>query len=102
QGAGQKGSADQASVKHGSSFDPAEIRPGRDLFLLRDTHIRSRITRNNAQYDFLAPPDRERPAPLILGWALRGFRRNVKMELGLGVLASRRMCILLFGRVFSH
>src|SRR5207244_115789 len=60
QGAGQKGSADQASVKHGSSFDQAETRPGRVSTLPRDTHIRSRIIQKNAQYDFLAPPDRER------------------------------------------
>src|SRR5262245_42915005 len=32
QGAGQRGSADQASVKHGSSFDQAETRPRASLF----------------------------------------------------------------------
>jgi hypothetical protein len=34
--------------------------PGRVSSLLRDTHIRSRINLKNAQYDFLASPDRER------------------------------------------
>src|SRR5262249_46595473 len=61
QGAGQKGSADQASVKHGLLPRSTRTSPwGESLFSSCATRTSVSVNPNDAQYDFLGPPNRER------------------------------------------